>query len=303
MEARWVPVFSLCTAMLLWSSSFIALKLAFRYYDPMVVVFGRMAVASLCFLLVLKQIRRFEYRSGDWKFLGLMVLCEPCLYFIFEALALENTTAAEAGMITALLPLLVALGAGWFLRERLHLQAWLGFGLAVLGAVWLSLSGEGSGSAPNPQLGNFLEFCAMVCATGYTLCLKHLSARYSSWFLTALQAFCGSIFFFPLMFLPGSELPTSLEPVALLAILYLGTLINIGAYGLYNLGVSKISASQASAFINLIPVFTVILAYMVLQETLNAQQLAASALVLGGVILSQWRPKTPAPAPALARAA
>ena len=48
---HWLPVISLLTATVLWASSFIALKLAFRSYDPMFVIFARMAVASVCFLI------------------------------------------------------------------------------------------------------------------------------------------------------------------------------------------------------------------------------------------------------------
>ncbi len=59
-------------------------------------------------------------------------------------------------MITALMPLLVAVGAWFFLRERLRLQAWLGFSLAVGGALWLSFAAQVSEVAPNPLLGNFL---------------------------------------------------------------------------------------------------------------------------------------------------
>ncbi len=290
---RLIPFISLCFAMLLWASSFIALKIAFQSYDPMVVILGRMLVASVCFLLFFKYIVRIDYRKGDWKPLLFMVVSEPCLYFLFEAHALQNTSAAQAGMITALAPLLVAIGAFYVLKERLHREAWLGFGVAVAGAIWLSLASNETDHAPNPLLGNFLELCAMICATGYTLALKHLSSRYSTWFLTALQAFCGALFFAPFMLLPSTELPTSVNMEGLAAIVYLGTLINIGAYGLYNLAVSKIKASQASAFINLIPVFTLIMAFLVLGETFNLQQLCASALVLGGVLLSQWQPKRP----------
>lgn len=291
MLGRWVPAVSLFLAMFLWASSFIALKIAFSYYDPMVVIFGRMLVAAACFIFFLKYLIRFTYQKGDWRLLLLMVICEPCLYFLFEAHALQNTSAAQAGMITSMAPLLVGIGALYFLRERLSQQAWFGFSVAVVGAVWLSLAGTQTDDAPNPLLGNFLELCAMVCATGYTLCLKHLSQRYSTWFLTALQAFCGSIFFLP--FLPfsgeGAVWGLSWKWEGIWAILYLGILINIGAYGLYNLGVSKIKAAEASAYINLIPVFTLLMAYMVLNETFNFQQMCASALVLGGVFLSQWK--------------
>lgn len=290
--SQWLPVISLLTAMLLWASSFIVLKIAFVAYDPMVVIFGRMLVASVCFLLVWQRKRwRYEYQPGDWRLLLLMVVSEPCLYFVFEALALQNTSAAQAGMITALAPLLVGVGAFYFLKERLSLMVWLGFTLAVVGVVWLTLAGEAAEYAPNPLLGNFLEFCAMICATGYVLALKKLSLRYSPWLLTALQAVSGMLFFLPALALPATELPTAWKWDGVLAVLYLGTFVNIAAYGLYNLAVSKIKAAQASAFINLIPVFTLIMAYLFLGEMLNAQQLCACVLVLGGVFLSQWRPR------------
>ncbi|WP_293264632.1 DMT family transporter [Neptunomonas sp.] len=289
MLGRWVPVVSLFLAMLLWASSFIALKIAFEFYDPMVVIFGRMFIAAICFIFFLKYLMRFQYQKGDWRLLLLMVISEPCLYFLFEAHALQNTSAAQAGMITSMAPLLVGLGALYFLKEKLQKEVWVGFLVAVVGAIWLSLSGDETEHAPNPLLGNFLELCAMVCATGYTLCLKHLSQRYSTWFLTALQAFCGTFFFLP--FLPfsgeGAVWHIGWELDGVLAILYLGTLINIGAYGLYNLGVSKIKAAEASAYINLIPVFTLLMAYLILHETFNIQQMCASVLVLGGVFLSQ----------------
>ncbi len=73
--------------MLLWASAFIALKLAFRYYDPMVVLAGRMLVASCCFIWVVRRFGPVDYRIGDWKLLGLPMLAEPCLYFLFEASA------------------------------------------------------------------------------------------------------------------------------------------------------------------------------------------------------------------------
>ena len=82
---------------------------------------------------------------------------------------MQNTSAAQAGMITALLPLLVAMGAYVFLHERITRTTLAGFLLAVVGAVWLSLAGEASSSAPAPLLGNFYEFLAMLCAMGYTM--------------------------------------------------------------------------------------------------------------------------------------
>jgi drug/metabolite transporter (DMT)-like permease len=165
----------------------------------------------------------------------------------------------------------------------------------VVGAVWLSLASESDGHAPQPLLGNFYEFLAMLCATGYTLLLKHLSSRYSAFFLTAMQAFIGSVFFLPLASIT-SPVPESVSALGIGAMIYLGTVVTVGAYGLYNFGVSRLPASQATGFINLIPVFTLIFAWGFLGERLTGVQLLAAGLVFVGVALSQWRSTVPAPA-------
>lgn len=283
------PYICLVTAMVLWASTFVALKLAFRTYDPMVVIFGRMLVASCCAVLFPFVFKKVQVRRQDIKAILFMAVCEPCLYFTFEAHALVHTSAAQAGMITTMMPLLVAIGAWAFLKERLTPRTCTGFALAAAGAVWLSLGSAPSVHAPNPLLGNFLEFMAMVCATGYALACKRLTERYSPLFLTFIQAFCGAVFFFPALFLPGTTLPTQAAPLPLFAIFYLGAGVTLGAYGLYNFGVSRIPASQATAFINLIPVFTLIMSAIVLKERFSLTQYLASALVFTGVILTQDR--------------
>lgn len=291
--SQFLPVIGLLLAMVLWASSFIALKIAFRSYHPMVVIFGRMAVASVCFLILFIWFRSLaDYRPGDLKYLLFMALCEPCLYFIFEAKAVENTTASQAGMITAMLPILVAFAAAWLLKEHVGFSTWVGSFIAVAGVCWLTLASVPTVDAPDPAKGNFFEFLAMVCATGYTITLKHLSSRYSPLFLTAIQAFMGSLFFFPFLLLPSTPLPAHFEPVAGLAILYLGAVITLGAYGLYNYGLKHIPANKACAYVNLIPVFSVILGWMVLGESFTANQCLAAGLIMLGVCISQRRTAT-----------
>lgn len=288
-QKTWLPFFSLVTAMILWASSFIALKIAFQGYHPMIVIFGRMVVGSICFLVFYRQLRHTVIKREDVKYLLFMAVCEPCIYFIFEAKALELTSASQAGLITAMLPLMVALGATVFLKERISRQTVVGFLIAISGACWLSLAGEKSVSAPNPLLGNFLEFLAMVAATGYTLSLKHLSARYSALFLTAVQTWVGALFFSLFLIHPDISLPRVWYPTPALAVLYLGSFVTLGAYLFYNYGVSKIPASQASAFVNLIPVFAVILGFIILGERFVPSQYVASLVVLVGVFISQRR--------------
>jgi len=282
-----IPHASLVCAMILWASSLVALKIAFQVYHPMQVIFGRMLVASLCFIIFIPSFRRIQWRRRDFKYLLIMAICEPCLYFIFEAKAIARTTASQAGMITAILPLLVAILAWTFLKEKISRQTLLGFFIAIAGAFWLSLSSEISEMAPNPSLGNFYEFLAMICAAGYTVSLKHLTSNYPPLFLTAFQAFLGSLFFFPFLLSPEVGFPNQWATVPALSILYLGTFITLGAYGLYNFSISKIPANQAAAYVNLIPVFSVLLGMIVLGDSLSFAQWLASGLVFVGLFVSR----------------
>lgn len=289
---QYLPYISLVSASLLWSSSFIALKIAFRVYDPMVVIFGRLFIATLFILVFLKPLRNLQYHKGDWKRLAFMGLCEPCLYFIFEAKALEYTSASQAGMITGTLPLFVGVAAWLILKENISIRTILGFALAIAGIILLSGGSEVTENAPNPLLGNFLEVMAMVVATGYIITMKKLSDRYSSLFLTTFQAFIGALFYFPILFLPVTELPSTFSPVSAFAVVYLGVFVTFGAYGSYNYGVSKIPAGQAVAFINLIPVFTLILGVLILDDRLTAVQYIAIAMVLAGIYISQYKKRS-----------
>ena len=286
-RSEWLPIFSLILAMVLWASSFVALKLAIRSYDPFFVIFGRMLVASFCFLFFIRRFRSNTYQKGDLKYILFMALCEPCFYFIFEAKAMQNTTASQAGMVAAMLPLMVAVGARIFLKEIITKKTFSGFVIAIMGVGLLSFAGEPVKDAPNPLLGNSLEFMAMVFAAGYTVTLKRLSARYQPLLLTALQAFIGTLFFLPCMLLSPSGLPTRFDTVPALSIVYLGIFITLAAYGLYNYGVSRIPANQATAFVNLIPVFTIILGWAILGEMFTGLQYVAAALVFLGVFVSQ----------------
>ena len=282
-----LPALCLLLAMFLWASSFIALKLAFVDYHPMVVIAGRMVVASLAFFFLLPRFRHIRIRHQDLKLMGFMALCEPCLYFIFEALALKNTSASQASMITTMLPLLVSVASALFLAEKFTLQNVAGLGIAMAGALGLSIGGEISVQAPAPLLGNFYEFLAMVCATAYTIAIKKLTSRYSPLFLTAVQAWVGALFFLPMLLLPEVQVPDTLILVPTAAIIYLGLAVTIVAYGSYNYALSTMDAGKASIYVNLIPLFTMLLGWIIFKESFNLFQYLAGFVIFFGVGLSQ----------------
>ena len=283
------PSLCLIIATFLWGSSFIALKYAIAIYDPAVVIFARMLTTLLICLLLWRFVKRFDYQSGDWKYLVSMSLAEPCLYFLFEGHAMEYTSASQAGVLVSCLPIIVAVLAFYLLKEQLSKAIIIGFSLCIGGSILLTLVSPHSDQAPNPLLGNFLEFLAMICAAYYTVSVKHLAARYSPLSLIALQGLSGSLFFAPFLFFV--DLPTEINSSAIFSILYLGTFVTLGGYGLYNYAISKISVLTAAAFSNLIPIFALLLSAIILQEVLTLWQWLSIGVVFIGILVSQQHAK------------
>lgn len=285
----WFALGLLTLAMLLWASAFIALKIAFESYSPMLVIWLRMLIACLFFCFFIRQFMRFEYRKGDWKLLMLMSLLEPCLYFVLEAQALLNTSAAQAGTITAILPLLIAVIAYFTVGERINRRQLGGFIMAFAGVITLTYFSESNAAAPNPIWGNFLEFLAMCCAAIFSVLLKHFSSRYSAIFLTAFPSMVGAVFFLPFQFfLP---LPSTFEWQGVAAILYLGAGVTIGAYLCFNYALTRVPVTVGGSFGNFIPVFTVILAWLILDEQLTKMQWLAAGIIAVGIYISQSKTK------------
>lgn len=292
-----LPYLCLLTGSILWASSFVALKIAFRAYHPMVVIFGRMLVGSVCFLVLMFFFKKFSMKDLHWDIfrkdfglIAVMILCEPCLYFIFEAKAIELTTISQAGFICSMMPLMVSLFAFFILKESMSQKTFAGLIISVFAACWLSFSGHASMEAPNPPLGNLLELLAMSCAAGYTICLKRLTEKgHSPFILTGLQAIGGTVFYFFVILLPSTSMPAEIVPGPFCAIIYLGAVVTLGAYGFFNFGLSRIPAGKASTFINLIPVFALVFGIIILNENLTAQQYIACTLILTGIFLSQQK--------------
>ena len=174
----------LAGAVFFWGTSFAVTKSAYAALPPMMVVWLRMVVALVAFLPLLRRVKRPDYRMGDWKFLALATLFLPCLYFLLEGFAIRFTTSSQAGVVSAVMPLIVAVSGWVILRERPASRTAIAVVVSIVGVAGLSLGGSVQSSAPNPVLGNLLEFSAMFAAAGATLTISRLSARYDPLLIT-----------------------------------------------------------------------------------------------------------------------
>jgi len=284
---RVIPLLCLLGAVVFWGTSFVATKTALDSFTPMTVIWLRMAVATLVFLPAWFFIPRPDAQPGDLKWLALIALLQPCVYYLAEGYAVRLTTSSAAGVISAIVPLLVAAGAWLFLREHLSMRSGVAIAISLAGVAMLSVGGEAQASAPNPALGNMLEVLAMACAAGSMIALKHLSARYNPWFLTGLQAAVGAIFFLPGALASGPQTWTAAAPVAWASVAYLGIAVSLAAFGLYNTAVTQMPANRAALAINLVPAVALLAGWLLLGESLSALQLVACAIIVGAVVLSE----------------
>lgn len=284
-----LPTLSIIGAVLLWGSSFAAMRIVLKDLHPFAVMFCRLFSALIFIIPISIKLFPKSYQKNDWKILVPMVLFQPCLYFLFESNALTFTTSSQAGIISACLPLMVAVAAWFFLSESINSKTIIGLILSICGVILLTIFQSRQVDAPRPVLGNILEVGAMLSACANLILIKKLSSNYGTWSLTGMQIIAGTIFF-----LPGIKYIINADPSIwtmqlVLLLLYLGICVSFLAFGLYNWGISKIKVSRASIFINLIPVTAVILGWLILGETLNSKQMIATIIVISGVFLSNQK--------------
>jgi len=127
----------------------------------------------------------------------------------------------------------------------------------------------------------------LVFSSFYPVYVKHLSASYSPLTLIALQSFSRSLFFAPVLLFIDLPSENQHDLTALLSILYLGSCVTLGGYGMYNYAISKVSVLTAAAYLNLIPIFTLILSAIILGEILTLGQWLSIFVVFIGVMISQ----------------
>lgn len=287
-DGQLVAVACLAGAVLFWGMSFFGTKTALRAgFSPMTVVWLRMVIASLVFAPFWQRLPKPERRPGDLKWVGLACLLQAGIYYLAENYAIVYTTSSQAGVISAIVPLLVAAGAWLFLKEHIGPRTLVGICLSVAGVAALSMGATADASASNPLLGNSLEVVAMASAAGATLAIKHLVGRWNPWMLTGLQSLFGCVFFLPGALASDPRTWLAVPPVAWLSVLYLGTLVSLLAFGLYNVAMSRMPASRASIAINAVPLVALMTGWLLGSEKLGPVQIAGCVAIAAGVAFAQ----------------
>lgn len=288
-------------AMIIWGLSFIWSSQTYKSLNPTATIFLRLVIATAFFSAILFSFRLNEkIRREHLKLFAIAALFEPFLYFIFEGYGLIYTSPIISSAIIAMIPLVTPVAAAIFLKERLSAMNIVGLIVSFTGVIVMLLNKDMEFSAS--PLGIMFLFLTVLVAVGYSIALIKLTHLYKPMTVTWMQNIIGMIYFIPLVFIMEKFMPSDFGNVRayIVPLVCLGIFCSAIAYALWAYAYSKLGASKANVYTNLIPVFTAIFSYIILifnrdnmdisdieAYELNVQKIAGIALVVGGLFLSQ----------------
>lgn len=288
MSRRTLALVALALVTLIWGSAFTVTKAAIGQVPPITLALLRFLVASALLLPLAWRRRRLAAPSlrGAWPTIAGMGLCGVALYQVGANFGLGYTTASQAVIIQSIIPILTAILAALLLHERPTRLRVLGIALSLAGVALVVLAAAPSTTASNPLLGGALLLASALGWVVYTLLAKRIAAA-DQLSVTAYSILIGTLLMLPLSLLEaGTANLAAIGWPGWASILYLGVLSTAAANLIYNRSLSYLDASQATTFLNLVPVVGVLIAVLFLGEPLLGWQLAGGALALVGVWLA-----------------
>ncbi len=278
-------------AVLIWSINAIVSKLSADAIDPAAISLYRWLLAFLVLTpFVLPGVWRNRQRVRQvWWQLALLGLLGMVLYQSLAYFAAHTVSALFMGILNALIPLLTVLLSVPLLRLAPTVGILLGSVISFSGLVWLVSAGEPQQLMTHGLGGELMMLAASTSYALYGVLTKRWSIGLPNWQSLYVQIFFGLLFLTP-NFLLAPEVTLNLHNLPL--VLFAGIPASIIAPFLWIQGVQRMGASTASIFMNLVPIFTALIAVLFLHEQLHSYHFIGGGLTLVGVVLAQ-RVKTP----------
>jgi drug/metabolite transporter (DMT)-like permease len=296
----WLPMGAAILSMIFWSFSFVWIKIVYEAYGPLTTILFRLIISTgllLVFTFLARKLQKIQ--AGDLKLFILMAFFEPFLYFMGESYGLLYVSSTVASVIVATIPLFSPIAAWYFYKEKLSRTNLYGLVITFMGVSLVVLDSSFNFTAS--PLGISLEFLAVLGAIGYASVLKGLSHRYNTFTIITYQNMIGVLFFLP--FWLGFEMKDFTQipfhAKAFWAIVKLAIFASTFAFILFTYSVRNMGINKSNIFINIIPVFVAVFAYIILGDELNFHQMIGIAIVISGLFLAQinWKRKKNGPNP------
>lgn len=288
---------AMTAAALFWSGAFIAGKFSVPWIPTFTLTFLRFLFAAVALRLAGKTElfsdegeRNFCVKKEHWPVFLFNGIVGMFGYHVFFFLALKSTTAINASIIGAMNPIVTTIFAAVWMKTKIPGRQIFGIILSFAG-VLLTLSGGSLEvlQACSFNRGDLLMAAAVLCWAAYGVFSKCRGKGIPPRSLTYYSFVVCTVILIPFVLWekPWSfmgDIPAS----AWLAVLYMSLFPSVAGYLIQQIAIKIIGPSRTSVFINLVPIFSMILAVPVLGETLKPVKVLTAGIIIAGVWICQF---------------
>jgi len=264
-----------------WSMAFVLTRMALRYFSAYSLGLLRYFVASFTLIIVAFTTKMKPPKKSDIKWFILSGASGFFLYMIVFNKGCETVTASTSSVIITTVPIITALLANFFYKERLKHFQWAGIGIAFSGVIILTLLN----GIFTLNKGLVWLLSAAVLLSFYNLLQRKLTNTYSALQTTAFSIFAGTIMLS--VFLPISVEEVKGAPAAqLFYIAILGIFSSAFAYLSWSKAFTKAKRiSSVSNYMFVTPFLTTILGLLIAKEWPDLPTIIGGAVILTGLLI------------------
>jgi drug/metabolite transporter (DMT)-like permease len=273
-----------------WAGSFIVVQITTEEIDPIDLGFLRFLVATpLMILLVLLRKKPLLVPKKELPWLIILGLTGVTLLYLFQFLGIHFTNAPTASVLINTNVIFIAILSSLFLHETLTRKKIAGITLSFIGVFVIMFSDISKQALTFDNLffiGGILMLLSAFCWALYSFVGKRLLKTYDEFVITTYAFGFGTLFYIHFVV---SDLGSVLQQTSLngwLAVLYLALTCTLFGYLGWYYALKHIDASKAAVFLNLIPLFTILISFF-LGTSLTWFFLLGATLILYGVYITQ----------------
>lgn len=285
--SSWLTPVELITLGAIWGASFLFMRVSAKDFGPFALVEIRLALGAIILLPFLWRVRA-QFNGPLWLRLAGIAAINTAIPFTLFAWGAERAPAGIGAISNAMAVPFTAMVAFLFFGEQIGMRRAWALVLGFIGVVVLASGKTGGGTSvwPAALAGSAAALCYGI---GGNLLKRYLAGVPAS-AVACATLIAASLIVAPLAITtwPHHAISvTSWVSAALLGVLCSGI-----AYVLYYRLIHRIGAPRASTVTYIIPLFGVVWAWLLLGEPLTPSMAVAAALILSGVALSQYKPKS-----------
>lgn len=281
-------------AALFWSGAFIAGKYAVPFIPTFTLTFMRFFFASLILCILSgaarkKEEDRFRLKKEHLPIFLFTGIVGMFGYHVFFFIALKYTTAINSSIIGAMNPIVTIVIAALFLRNKIPAKQIAGILLSFFG-VLLTITGADVETLVQLDFnrGDLWMAAAVICWAAYGVFSKSKGAGIPPFWLTYYSFLVCTLILIPFVIWEKPwQLLAQAPPQAWMAVLYMSIFASVAGYMIQQIAIKQIGPSKTSIFINLVPVFSMVLATLILGEALAPIKLATAGIIILGVCICQ----------------